>query len=108
MAQAPGRWRALTLLATAELLGMALWFSGSAVVPALEKEWTLSASQVSWIAIAVQLGFVAGTLLSATLNLPDIITTRHLFAVSALLGAAANAFFGLYSTIPQRRFSFVF
>jgi MFS family permease len=75
---------------------MALWFSGSAVVPALEKEWTLSGSQVSWIAIAVQLGFVAGTLLSATLNLPDIITTRHLFAVSAFLGAAANAIFGLY------------
>jgi MFS family permease len=75
---------------------MALWFSGSAVVPALEKEWTLSGSQVGWIAIAVQLGFVAGTLLSATLNLPDIITTRHLFAVSAFLGAAANAIFGLY------------
>jgi MFS family permease len=75
---------------------MALWFSGSAVVPALGKEWTLSPSQVSWIANAVQLGFVAGTLLSATLNLPDIITTRHLFAVSAFAGAATNAFFGLY------------
>jgi MFS family permease len=75
---------------------MALWFSGSAVVPALEREWNLSDSQVSWIAIAVQLGFVAGTLLSATLNLPDIITTRHLFAISAFLGAAANAIFGLY------------
>jgi MFS family permease len=79
---------------------MALWFSGSAVVPALEKEWTLSASQVSWIAIAVQLGFVAGTLLSATLNLPDIITTRHLFAVSAFLGAAANWYFGVYVIDP--------
>ena len=75
---------------------MALWFSGSAVVPALDREWNLTDSQVSWIAIAVQLGFVAGTLLSATLNLPDIITTRHLFAVSAFLGAAANAIFGLY------------
>jgi MFS family permease len=75
---------------------MALWFSGSAVIPALEKEWSLSGSQVSWIAIAVQLGFVAGTLLSATLNLPDIITTRHLFAVSAFAGAATNWYFGLY------------
>ena len=75
---------------------MALWFSGSAVVPELQNEWNLSASQVSWIAIAVQLGFVAGTLLSATLNLPDIITTRHLFAVSAFAGAAANWIFGMY------------
>src|SRR5689334_17725252 len=92
----PNQWRALALLAAAELLGMALWFSGSAVVPALAHEWNLSTSQASWLANAVQFGFVAGTLVSATLNLADIITTRHLFAVSALLGALTNAFFGLY------------
>jgi MFS family permease len=80
---------------------MSLWFSGSAVVPALAREWRISDEQVSWIAIAVQLGFVAGTLLSATLNLPDIITTRHLFAVSAFLGATANAIFGLYVNDPN-------
>ena len=73
---------------------MALWFSGSAVVPALSLEWQLSPSQVSWLANAVQLGFVAGTLLSATLNLPDIISTRHLFAVSSFLGAVINGIFG--------------
>ena len=92
----PGRWRALTLLSIAELLGMALWFSGSAVVPALSREWQLSPAQISWIAIAVQLGFVAGTLISATLNLPDIISTRHLFAVSSFLGAAVNGIFAFY------------
>ncbi|HVF22493.1 MAG TPA: MFS transporter [Pyrinomonadaceae bacterium] len=96
----PNKWRALVLLSLAELLGMALWFSGSAVVPALSREWNLSSSQVSWLAIAVQLGFVAGTLISATLNLADIITTRHLFAVCALLGALTNAFFGLYVHQP--------
>ena len=92
----PNKWRALVLLSLAELFGMSLWFSGSAVVPALSHEWNLSSSQVSWLANAVQLGFVAGTLISATLNLSDIITTRHLFAVAALLGALSNAFFGLY------------
>jgi MFS family permease len=96
----PNKWRALVLLSLAELFGMALWFSGSAVVPALSREWNLSSSQVSWLAIAVQLGFVAGTLISATLNLADIITTRHLFAVCALLGALTNAFFGLYVHQP--------
>ena len=96
----PRRWRALALLAGAELLGMALWFSGSAVVPALSIEWKLSPSQISWLAIAVQLGFVAGTLISATLNLPDIISTRHLFAVSSFLGAAVNGIFGFYVTDP--------
>ena len=97
----PGRWRALTLLSAAELLGMALWFSGSAVVPALSKEWQLSPSQISWLAIAVQLGFVAGTLISATFNLPDIIATRHLFAVSSFLGAVVNIIFGLYVDDPN-------
>src|SRR5215510_10095062 len=96
----PRRWRALTLISIAELLGMSLWFSGSAVVPALSHEWQLSSSQISWIANAVQLGFVAGTLISATLNLPDIISTRHLFAVSAFLGAAVNWIFGYYALDP--------
>jgi MFS family permease len=96
----PKRWQALALLSIAELLGMSLWFSGSAVVPALSREWQLTESDVSWIAIAVQLGFVAGTLISATLNLPDIISARHLFAISAFLGAAANLTFGLFSHSP--------
>src|SRR5215467_9582638 len=96
----PNKWRALVLLSLAELFGMSLWFSGSAVVPALSREWNLSASQISWLANAVQLGFVAGTLISATLNLPDIISTRHLFAVSAFLGAAVNGIFGFYVHDP--------
>jgi MFS family permease len=96
----PRRWRALAWLSLAELLGMSLWFSGSAVVPALTREWQLSDSQVSWIAIAVQLGFVAGTLISAILNLPDIISTRHLFAVSSFIGAIISLTFGLLAHSP--------
>ena len=91
------RWRILTLLSIAVLFGMSLWFSGAAVVPALKAEWQLSDSAVSWLTIAVQLGFVAGTLLSALLNLPDIVNVRHLFAVSALIGAVANFAFGYYA-----------
>ncbi len=94
---APQRWRALALLSLAELLSMSLWFSASAVVPALRVEWHLSDSAVSWLTIAVQLGFVFGTLLSALLNLADIIRARYLFAVAALAGALTNAFFGLYA-----------
>lgn len=91
------RWRALTLLSMAELLGMSLWFSGSAVVPALREEWNLSESSTSWLTISVQLGFVAGTLLSAFLNLPDIIRARYLMAVAAAAGALANSAFAFYA-----------
>lgn len=93
----PQRWRILALVSVAELLAMSLWFSGSAVVPALRLEWNLSAANANWLTIAVQLGFVVGTLLSAFLNLPDIISARHLVALCALAGAAANATFGYYA-----------
>src|ERR1044071_6150581 len=84
---AAGRWRALVMLSLAELLGMSLWFSASAVVPALRIEWNLSESAAGWLTIAVQLGFVCGTLLSALLNLPDVLRVRYLFAGCALAGA---------------------
>jgi len=74
---------------------MSLWFSGSAVVPALTKEWNLSASAASWLTLSVQLGFVAGTLLSALLNLPDVISSRHLFTLTAIAAAIFNGAFGL-------------
>lgn len=86
-----GKWRNLTFLAMAELLAMALWFSASAVVPQLTEEWSLSDGQRSWMTMSVQIGFVVGALISAFLNLADRIAARHLFAVSALLGAVFNA-----------------
>ncbi|HEY8132052.1 MAG TPA: MFS transporter [Thermoanaerobaculia bacterium] len=86
------RWSALVLLAAAVLLGMSLWFGVSAVAPQVAKEWNLSASTTAWLTLAVQLGFVAGTLGSALLNLPDVIRARHLCALCAFAGAVVNAF----------------
>jgi MFS family permease len=94
-AEGPGRWRALALLAFAELLAMSLWFSASAVAPAVGAEWGLTDSQAGWLTLSVQLGFVAGTLLSALLNLPDVLSARRLVAVSAFAGAGVNALFAL-------------
>jgi len=84
------RGRALILLAFSEFLAMSLWFAASAVAPKIASEWHLSAGTAAWLTLSVQLGFVAGTLISALLNLPDVFKTRHVFAVSALLGAIAN------------------
>ena len=98
--ESPARWRALALVAAAELLGMSLWFSASAVAPALKAEWGLTDSAAAWLTLAVQLGFVAGTLVSAFGNLPDVFATRRLFAVSAWLGAAANAGLAFFARGP--------
>jgi len=76
---------------------MSLWFSGSAVVPALTKEWNLSEGAASWLTLSVQLGFVAGTLLSALLNLPDIISPRRLFTLTAIAAAIFNGVFGFFA-----------
>jgi MFS family permease len=85
------RWTALALLSFALLLGMSLWFGMSAVAPQVAKQWHLTPSATAWLTLAVQLGFVAGTLTSALLNLPDVIRARYLFAICAFLGAAVNA-----------------
>jgi MFS family permease len=85
------RYHALAMISIAVLLAMGLWFGVSAVAPQIALEWSLTPAQTAWLTLSVQLGFVAGTLLSATLNLPDVIRARYLFAYCAILGAAANA-----------------
>jgi MFS family permease len=85
------RWRALALLGFAELLGMSLWFSASAVTPQLRAIWGLTTSEAGWLTTIVQLGFVCGTAAAAVLNLADIIPAGRLFSVCALLAAGANA-----------------
>jgi MFS family permease len=83
-------WRMLAVLSIAELLGMSLWFTASAVSPELAPRWGLSASETAWLTGIVQLGFVCGTAIAALLNLGDVIPARLLFAGSAMLGAVAN------------------
>ena len=81
------KWRALAFLSVAELLAMGLWFSASAVMPALAEEWALDASGQAWLTMSVQIGFVTGALVSALFTLPDVMNARHLFAICAVLGA---------------------
>lgn len=89
--QHPARWRTLALLAAAELLGMSLWFAGSAVAGQLAVRWSIGQGQTAWVTTVVQLGFVCGTAIAALLNLADIVPSRAFFACSAVLGAVANA-----------------
>jgi MFS family permease len=81
----------LTLVAVAQFLGMTLWFSATAAAPRMAHDLGLTTVQVAWLTIAVQGGFVAGTLLSALFNLADVFNARRLFAAGCVVGAAANA-----------------
>jgi MFS family permease len=90
------RWRALVSLSVAELLALSLWFSASAVLPALAREWQLGDAGAAALTIAVQLGFILGTLGSALGNLPDVWSPRALMVTSCALGAVANAVVALW------------
>lgn len=87
----PARWRVLTILSAAELLGMSLWFAASAVAPQFAARWALTSSETAWLTTIVQLGFVCGTAAASLLNLADVLPSKYYFAIAALLGALANA-----------------
>lgn len=88
---ANARIRSLTLIALAQISAMTLWFSATAIVPSLIRDGLISPSHASALTGAVQIGFVAGTLLFALLGMPDRIEGRRLFMASSLIAAAANA-----------------
>jgi MFS family permease len=81
----------LALLGIAELFGMSLWFSASAVAPQLRSIWGLTPPEGAWLTTIVQLGFVFGTAVVAILNIADTVPAAALFSISALLGSLANA-----------------
>ncbi len=93
--------RNLSLVSIAELLAMSLWFSASAVVPQLEAEWSLGAAGQAWLTMSVQLGFVLGAVTSALLGLADRVPTHRLFAICALVAAAANAAIPMFDLGPS-------
>ena len=86
----PRRWRMLLWICLAELGALSLWFSATAVIPSLKTTWMSPAAQ-AWLSMAVTLGFVAGTAISAVLTLADWMGARRLFALAATGAALANA-----------------
>ncbi|HEX9275995.1 MAG TPA: MFS transporter [Casimicrobiaceae bacterium] len=81
----------VVIIAICQVAAMALWFSASAVTPALAAEFQLSNFSQAALTSGVQAGFVLGCLASAILGLADRVDPRRLFAVSATVGALANA-----------------
>jgi len=69
---------------------MAPWFSASAVAPSLAAAWHLGPSGTAGLTISVQLGFVAGALVSSILTLADIWSARRLVAGSAVAAGLAT------------------
>ncbi|MEX3007795.1 nitrate/nitrite transporter [Hoeflea sp. TYP-13] len=88
---ANARWTALLVICAGVVGALATWFSATAIIPELQKDWALSPTQSAWMTNAVQLGFVVGALGSSLVNIPDIVRMNRLMAASALVAALANA-----------------
>lgn len=84
---------ALPVLVLAQFFGTSLWFSFNAAAIDLQRLLDLSAGDIGWLTNAVQIGFIAGTLLMALTGLADRFAASRIFFVSCLLGAATNAAF---------------
>ncbi len=91
MPTATTKLASVAIIALCQVTAMALWFSASAVIPALVAEYGLTGFAQAALTSGVQAGFVLGCLISAFLGLPDRVDPRRLFAACALVGAAANA-----------------
>jgi len=92
------KWRTIILLSLSVLFSMGVYFSASAVVPALTKLWSLDDSGRAWLTMSVQLGFVIGSVISALTNLSDILPAPRLVAMSSFLAALSTALIGLVAT----------
>ena len=87
----PGAYRQLAILALAMVLGMTPWFSATVAAPGMMAEWGATPSVSAWLTIAVQLGFVLGTFVSAVLLLSDRLSARRLASGSSLVVTIATA-----------------
>ena len=81
----------LGVVSLAQFLGMTLWFSATAITPRLIAEYDIAPNHAAWLTMAVQAGFVAGTLISAVANLADVLNARLLMFLGSALGALTNA-----------------
>ena len=85
-----GRLPSIMMATLAMVAALGLWFSASAIVPALRVQEGVDPTIASLFSSAVQIGFVCGTIISAVFVLADRLDPRRLFALSAVVAAGAN------------------
>jgi len=84
-----GAW-VLPVIVVAQCAGTSSWFAVNAVMPDLQRAFGWPAQAVGTLTSAVQLGFIAGTLVFALLALADRHSARALFLACALCSSACT------------------
>lgn len=86
-----GKTRSILLLLVAEFAAMSLWFVSAAILADMTRETSIEPWRQAALSSGVQLGFVAGALVSAVLGIADRFDPRRVLMLSALAAALANA-----------------
>jgi MFS family permease len=87
--------RAVFCIVLAQLFGTSLWFSANAAAGDLARAWGLTTAQLGHLGMAVQAGFIAGTLAFVVSGFADRYAASRIFVASAVVGALFNAGFAL-------------
>lgn len=90
----------LPVIVLAQLFGTSLWFSVNGVWLSLSRETGLTEVDLGRLTLAVQAGFIAGTLTLAVTGLADRFGASRIFALASVLGALANGGFVLAMNQP--------
>ena len=85
-----GRRLSLVVLLVSEVAAMSTWFATTASLSAIRAQVSLTPFHEALLTSSVQGGFVAGTLCSALLSLPDRFDLRRLFSAGAAVAGLAN------------------
>ena len=80
----------LPVIVIAQFFCTSLWFAGNAILPDLTLHLHIAQQALGSITSAVQLGFIAGTLVYATLLIADRFPHSKVFFCSALFAAISN------------------
>lgn len=85
-----GKAFSIAVLIVTQIAVLSVWFSSAAVLADMGAETGLSTARLAWLSSATQLGFAGGALVYAALGFADRYDPRVVFALSALVSAAAN------------------
>lgn len=94
----PGRWRQLALICFGILCAMSPSFASSSVAPLLSDAWGMDPIGVSFLTIAMLIGFSTAAIGLAMAGAPDVIPGPRLFAFGALAAGVANLGFAFLAT----------
>ncbi len=86
----------LIVISVSLLFSLTVWFSVNAIVDQLISLWALNESDIALLSMILIFGFVTGGILSALLNLPDVIKTKNFYSLYGVLSALTN-FLAIFS-----------